>query len=234
MQKEKDRIIALYGDFNNIMRSFCPSSYTFLSLKEAYQGKAPTLTYLDLTYGKGSAVMWVVMWISHIYAACGFYDTITDNMKIATSRAIAQECYFLNLDELICFFNSFIAGKYKTFYNNPSPQVITSSIQQFLKEREQTIAYLADKDEEVKVDEVIPFTEWHKEKLTKGEEPTIQYDNTKDVPIEVTQKYKLANMIFYNKGNCDFENLSLLRDSFIEKYNEDPYVYYKKILNDTK
>lgn len=206
-----------------------------MSLAEAYKSQVPTLNYLDLTYGKQSATIWLVMWISQVYAASGFIKgEVTDNLKLTTSKSIAQEFYYLNLNELMCFFSSFLAGKYKTFYGSPSPQVITSSLQMFLKDRVLAIDYISEDEEQKIVGEIISYDEWKKEKLGMGQELTIEYHEDKDIPVELTPKYKLANMIFYNKGNSDWEQLSELRKSFIQKYKEDPYIYIKKILAETK
>ena len=96
--------------------SFSPSSQvgSKMPIGKAFKSNAPTLTYLDLCYGEGSAITWLVAWISDVYGICGFVNNeVTDNIKIMTANAIKDEYYFLNLNELITFFKMFIAGKFE-------------------------------------------------------------------------------------------------------------------------
>ena len=118
--------------------SFSPSSQvgSKMPIGKAFKSNAPTLTYLDLCYGEGSAITWLVAWVSDVYGICGFVNNeATDNIKIMTANAIKDEYYFLNLNELITFFKMFIAGKFEKFYKKPNPQVITKSLNTFCSHR---------------------------------------------------------------------------------------------------
>ena len=159
--------------------SFSPSSQvgSKMPIGKAFKSNAPTLTYLDLCYGEGSAITWLVAWISDVYGICGFVNNeVTDNIKIMTANAIKDEYYFLNLNELITFFKMFIAGKFEKFYKKPNPQVITKSLNTFCSHRIDAIKAVEaniQKEKEAKEDEAIKqnaitYEEWAARKKAKG------------------------------------------------------------------
>lgn len=223
------------------MFGFSPSgmSNKQMSLGEAYESDVPTLTYLDLCYGNGSSVMWLVMWISSVFASCGFLKgQITDNMKVNTANAIKQEYYYLNLNELVVFFNQFIAGKYNTFYGNPNPQVITSSLDLFLEQRALVVKNIEykrtkEKERQLTTGHEVGYEVWKKMKEERGEEINMETarDENGNLIFKTKRNEKLesAMRIAKNTSNSDFETLCKLRECFIKKYNEDPFDYYKKM-----
>lgn len=159
--------------------SFSPSSQvgSKMPIGKAFKSNAPTLTYLDLCYGEGSAITWLVAWISDVYGICGFVNNeVTDNIKIMTANAIKDEYYFLNLNELITFFKMFIAGKFEKFYKKPNPQVITKSLNTFCSHRIDAIKSVEaniQREKETKEDEAIKqnaitYEEWSAKKKLKA------------------------------------------------------------------
>lgn len=165
--------------FDNILESFSPSSQvgSKMPIGKAFKSNAPTLTYLDLCYGEGSAITWLVAWISDVYGICGFVNNeVTDNIKIMTANAIKDEYYFLNLNELITFFKMFIAGKFEKFYKKPNPQVITKSLNTFCSHRIDAIKSVEaniQREKEAKEDETIKqnaitYEEWSARKKQKA------------------------------------------------------------------
>lgn len=165
--------------FDNILMSFSPSSQvgSKMPIGKAFKSNAPTLTYLDLCYGEGSAITWLVAWISDVYGICGFVNNeVTDNIKIMTANAIKDEYYFLNLNELITFFKMFIAGKFEKFYKKPNPQVITKSLNTFCSHRIDAIKSVEaniQREKEAKEDEAIKqnaitYEEWSARKKLKA------------------------------------------------------------------
>ena len=217
--------------------SFSPSSQvgSKMSIGKAFKSNAPTLTYLDLCYGEGSAITWLVAWVSDVYGICGFVNNeVTDNIKIMTANAIKDEYYFLNLNELITFFKMFIAGKFEKFYKKPNPQVITKSLNTFCSHRIDAI-----KAVEANI---------QKEKEAKEDEAIKQNAITYEVNIELIEDEKgnklfrvkapkadtrldSAYMIVKNTTNADFNTLCKLRECFIKKYDIDPYDLIKNLGN---
>lgn len=210
-----------------------------MSLGEAYESGAPTLTYLDLCFGNGSATMWLVIWVSKVFASCGFVQgQVTDNMKVDTANAIKQEYYYLNLNELIVFFNQFIAGKYNTFYGNPNPQVITTSLAMFLEQRGLVVSKIEYKRNQERAKGLttgkeVGYEVWKKMKEERGEEINMETarDENGNLIFKTKRNEKLesAEMIAKNTSNSNFETICKLRELFIKKYNEDPFDYYKKM-----
>ena len=218
-----------------------------MSIGNAFKSNAPTLTYLDLCYGEGSAITWLVAWVSYIYGICGFVNNeVTDNIKIMTANAIKDEYYFLNLNELITFFKMFIAGKFEKFYNKPNPQVITNSLNTFCSHRIDAVKAVEaniQKEKEVKEDEVIKqnaitYEEWAARKKAKGEEVNIELiEDEKGNKLfrakasKADDRLDSAYMIVKNTTNVDFKAICKLRECFVRKYGIDPYDLIRSLGN---
>lgn len=231
------------------MHTFSPSSQenNKMSISDAYKSNAPTLTYLDLCYGDGSAITWLVAWVSYVYGTCGFLNNeVTDNIKIASVNAIMREYHFLNINEMIVFFKMFIAGKFEMFYKKPNPQVITSSLDEFLASRMNAVkaieANRRKKKDSLEAEEIrqnaISYEEWKAMKESKGEEIHLeQIEDENGHKMFVTKKTKAdarldsAYMIFRNMANMDFDSLCKMREVFIKQHGIDPYELIKKLGN---
>nr|DAU73104.1 MAG TPA: hypothetical protein [Caudoviricetes sp.] len=249
ISREKQRIFNEYGTFENVLMSFSPSSQTGskMSIGNAFKSNAPTLTYLDLCYGEGSAITWLVAWVSYIYGICGFVNNeVTDNTKISTVNAIMDEYYFLNLNELITFFKMFIAGKFEKFYKKPNPQVITKSLYTFCSQRMDAVKAVEaniKKENEAKEDEAIrqnaiPYEEWAAIKKAKGEEVNIELiEDDKGNKLyrvkapKADARLDSAYMIVKNTTNADFKAICKLRECFVKKYGIDPYDLIRSLGN---
>lgn len=228
------------------MARFCPANMDGkqISLEAAYKSKVPTLTYLDLCFGDGSSTIWLVLWISRVFASCGFMKgQVTDQMKIDTANVIKQEYYFLNLNELVIFFKQFVAGKYNVFYGNPNPQVITSSLNLFLEPRNVVVGKIEHEREQEKLLELetgneMSYEDWLEIKKERGEDVYMEAlkdsNGSYSYKPKKDEKLESAKMIVKNTSDCDFGTLCQLRDCFIEKYKEDPFEYYKKKKIDEK
>lgn len=229
--------------------SFSPSSQagSKMPIGKAFKSNAPTLTYLDLCYGEGSAITWLVAWISDVYGICGFVNNeVTDNIKIMTANAIKDEYYFLNLNELITFFKMFIAGKFEKFYKKPNPQVITKSLNTFCSHRIDAVKAVEaniQKEKEAKEDEAIKqnaitYEEWAARKKAKGEEVNIELiEDEKGNKLFRVKAPKAdaildsAYMIVKNTTNADFKAICKLRECFVKKYGIDPYDLIRSLGN---
>lgn len=229
--------------------SFSPSSQvgSKMPIGKAFKSNAPTLTYLDLCYGEGSAITWLVAWVSDVYGICGFVNNeATDNIKIMTANAIKDEYYFLNLNELITFFKMFIAGKFEKFYKKPNPQVITKSLNTFCSHRIDAIKAVEaniQKEKEAKEDEAIKqnaitYEEWAARKKAKGEEVNIELiEDEKGNKIfrvkapKADVRLDSAYMIVKNTTNADFKAICKLRECFVKKYGIDPYDLIRSLGN---
>lgn len=218
-----------------------------MSIGKAFKSNAPTLTYLDLCYGEGSAITWLVTWVSYVYGICGFVNNeVTDNIKIMTANAIKDEYYFLNLNELITFFKMFVGGKFEKFYKKPNPQVITTSLNTFCSHRIDAVKAVevniqrekSAKEDEASKQNAITYKEWVSKKEAKGEEVNIELieDGKGNKLFRVkTPKADVrldsAYMIVKNTTNADFDTLCKLKDCFVKKYNIDPYTLIRSLGN---
>lgn len=210
-----------------MMRVYSPANVGSKSMQDAIQGNSPSLLDVDVAFGKGSALTWLVMWITEVYAICGFIGEVSENMRINAAKNILCEYSNLRIEEFVVFFQRFMAGKYKSFYKKPNLQVITSSIVLFLQDRE--CAFVKENKENA--DKAVPFEEWKKNCEAEGHETILGDVKTKgtETIYLLSPKYKTADMIFHNTMNADFQTLNKYRDKFIELYKEDPYEYIIKL-----
>lgn len=230
------------------MFQFSPTNMSgkMMSMGDAYGSDAPTLTYLDLCFGNGSSTMWLVLWVSSVFASCGFVQgQVTDQMKVDTANSIKQEYYYLKVSELVVFFKKFIAGKYNVFYGTPNPQVITKSLVSFINDRESVVESVEARrakekercDRERESRNSVTFEDWAKSMKEKGEEVHLEAQKTKDGYVyrqKSDAKLVSAEVIVLNSSGCNEEVRTKLRDMFVEKYHEDPFDYWERVKKTSK
>lgn len=102
---------------------------------------------------------------------CGCKDKLQGEPLEECAWLIAQNYFYLKISELMLFFNYFKQGRYGRFYGSVDPLVIMTSLQQFLRERND--AYFAHESElnkkrmEEQIKNGIPYTEYLRQKKDK-------------------------------------------------------------------
>lgn len=184
IQREKLRISKTFGTFDELFAKFSPNNMSSLNdgYEDAYASDAPTLTYVDLTYGQGSAIVWLAPYISMAFGICGFLkEQVTDFMVESTARSILRSYYYLKLPELSLFFSLFIAGKFNMFHGCPNPQVITSSLSLFCKERAYYVSMVENKRSMErsleKTQDAITYDEFVARQKAKGKDVNFVFEN---------------------------------------------------------
>lgn len=208
-----------------------PNKIKYRTYEDAYNSGTPTLTYLDITYGEKSSLVWLIPYISKCFGVSGFVNgQITDFMVENTAKSIRDNYYFLNLAEIALFFMLFEGGKFERFFSLPNPQVITQSLLEFCQARQYHISDTMNQKPKEKEQGTISYDEWRRMKEAKGEEVHIDFcvkNGEPTITEKKDEKMEAAKMIVENTSRLDFNNLSALRDVYIKKYGEDPYKYYK-------
>lgn len=108
-------------------------------------GNAPTLAVINKEFDKDAAVAWLITQLTELAVYSNSQKEMNDYLVEECAKVIASEFYYLKTTELMLFFYNFKAGKYGVFYGSVSPLVITTSLQQFLRERND--AYFAHESE---------------------------------------------------------------------------------------
>ncbi len=94
---------------------------------------------MNRDFDKEAATAWLVPQITELAVYSNSQKEMNDYLVEECANVIASEYYYLKLTELMLFFHNFKAGKYGVFYGSVSPLVITSSLQTFLRERNDAI-----------------------------------------------------------------------------------------------
>ncbi len=108
--------------------------------KAAILGDYPTLRDIDSGYGKDFSVEWLLPQIADLALFTGAKN-LTAQQQLGLARVISTEYKYLKITEMLLFFYKFKTGKYGRFYGTVDPMVITSALQQFIKDRNTMIDY---------------------------------------------------------------------------------------------
>lgn len=97
---------------------------------------APSLSLANRTYGKGTAEAFLACQLVELSEFAGV-RVKPDNASLDSLIGVVMtNYYFLNMAEICLFCNRFKAGKYGRFYGNVDPLVITTSLNEFCRERQ--------------------------------------------------------------------------------------------------
>ena len=136
-----------------------------------YFGDFPSLAKINSTYGVQTSVAWLIPQLMDLSEFCGCKDKLQGEPLEECAWLIAQNYFYLKISELMLFFNYFKQGRYGRFYGSVDPLVIMTSLQQFLRERND--AYFAHESElnkkrmEEQIKNGIPYTEYLRQKKDK-------------------------------------------------------------------
>lgn len=136
----EEKVLAIreqYGTKENILTLFNPSNTLRYTEDErrCYLGSAPTLTLLNLTYGRNTAAMWITAQLNDLNKMSGASHGMTEEQMENTAHLLAREGCYLKLTEWMLFFYGLRTQKYAHFYGSVDPDKILQSLNMFKKER---------------------------------------------------------------------------------------------------
>lgn len=79
--------------------------------------------------------MWLLPQLYNLSEYCGVKNKLEGTPLLECASIIGNVYHYLKVSELMLFFYKFKAGKYGRFYGNVDPMIITSSLQLFVRER---------------------------------------------------------------------------------------------------
>lgn len=136
LTRTANQIRKAYGEFE---RGFCTTfnnnaKNNFPSLVDACRTHTPTMSQIDIAYGKGSALTWMVAQLAHTFAFTGLRDNISASQQIGCANAMICRRNDVTVAEFLVFLRNFEQGKYEIFkgYSHPNPQVLAASFETFL------------------------------------------------------------------------------------------------------
>lgn len=107
--------------------------------ESCFMGNFPTLAELKKEYNSKMPVAWLIPQLQNLSWYCGVKDKLNGKQLEECAYVIASQYSYLKVSELMLFFSRFKAGRYGKFYGNVDPLVITTSLRDFIDERNTTI-----------------------------------------------------------------------------------------------
>lgn len=84
--------------------------------------------------------MWLIPQLYDLSEYCGCKDKLRGRPLEQCASIIALEYFYLKVSELMLFFHRFKSGRYGRFYGAVDPLVITTSLRDFIRERNDAYA----------------------------------------------------------------------------------------------
>ena len=139
-----------YGNRNDFLTKNNPTAQVAVGRMgdNAHFTGSPSLVVLRKTYGDNLPTMWLLPQILDLVAYSNSKSTLDENQAYFLAEAIAQEYYFLTVDEILLFFYRFKLGKYCQFYGTIDPMRITKALDEFCEERVTAIAEHEKREEQ--------------------------------------------------------------------------------------
>lgn len=130
-----------YKTSDNFLKLFNPDmQYDYcVDIKRAYTGKAPTLSVLNDAFGKNITEAWLAIQIRDLSEFSGCKDKLDIEQIDKLAKVIIASFKHLKVTELMHFFLQFKSGKYGKFYGAVDGLVITEALQEFCRERNETL-----------------------------------------------------------------------------------------------
>lgn len=209
--------------------------------EECIFGEYPSLYTLKKQFDSKLPVAWLMAQLHDLSEFCGCREKLSGHTLQQCASVISEEYGYLKVTEIMLFFQKFKSGKYGRFYGIVDPLIITTSLTEFLKERNR--AHLKRQEEEKEKAEaehrknVITYEEYCRRvgKDTKNAPQSVSFDTlpatTKQRRRNVNQEAYLnetALSLIHNTYNYKPEELKQLRDYFLQKVGCTPEEYVER------
>lgn len=240
-------MITRYGDRTKFLTLFNPDLQMKVckDTELCFFGDAPVLSELNMAYGEMTATMWLVPQLYNLSEYCGARDKLQGKPLEECASVIATEFYYLKVSELMLFFHRFKSGRYGRFYGSIDPLIITTSLREFCRERNNAIAEQERIERERKAEEDRKNAITYEEYVAKyGKSKCFKRNPLKDPvgaimdgkPKKSEKKesairdeslLKLAEEIVSNSYNADSRTIQYLSDTFKKHSGMTPSDYLK-------
>jgi len=130
-----------YGTKEQFLKAFNPGMQLKVCADpwQCILADVPTLSQLDAAYGEYAAASWLVPQLYDLSEFCGCRDKLQGVPLKQCAAIIAADYHYLKPTELMLFFHRFKQGRYGRFYGAVDPLVITTSLRDFIQERNAAI-----------------------------------------------------------------------------------------------
>lgn len=117
-----------------------------------------------MAYGKNTSAVWLVPLLFDLSEFCGCKGKFTTEQMRDLAYIIVAGYSYLKVTEILLFFWWFKCGRYGKFYGSLDPLIITTSLHDFIRDRNVLIARKESEDEEHRQAEwkktAVSYEEW--------------------------------------------------------------------------
>ena len=140
-----------FPTFSAFLDRFRPQNQTVGAQHPALcvtSGTAPTLTYINLTYGEGKAIAWLVIHLTYFQEQINIPNKMTAYQLETCAQAIHERYYFLKASELMLFFARLTGGMYNVdWHGYITPDKILSALKEHFMPWRNELLYRLENEE---------------------------------------------------------------------------------------
>ena len=122
------------------------------SSEECFKSNSFTLSQIDTMYGNLSSNIFLIPQLTDIAIFSNCRDVMTDKQVKELAAMIVANFYYLKITEIMLFCFRFKSGRYGTFYGSVSPMTIMIALNQFIRERNETLFRLESEERKKKLE----------------------------------------------------------------------------------
>lgn len=142
----RQAIQSRFGDVKQFLQRVNPDVQSSFAKQptKAVMGDYPTLDELRTAYGKETPSAWLAVQVADMMRFTGTRH-LNERQQEQLADILAVEARELKVTEMMLFFYRFKTGRYGRFYGSVDPMVVTTALQDFLRERQEIIDGEADR-----------------------------------------------------------------------------------------
>lgn len=157
LEKSKKRSVSLvnsyYGSAKEFMIVNNPDRQKLLVRDKlmAFKSEAPSLTHVRNAYSDKIVSSWLLIQLESVNNFCSVKQKMNDKQLREAAISIESEFSYLNVDELMLFFQLLKTGAYGEFYGAVDPMKIMVSLREFTDYRRDMISRVEAEDRNVQL-----------------------------------------------------------------------------------
>lgn len=138
--KRDDVVRRRFGSDDQFKETVNPDTQIYFGThpRVAIMGDYPTILDIERVYGQGFATEWLLPHIARLSTFVGAKN-IDVHQERELAAIVANEYRYLKITEILLFFYRFKTGRYGRFFGKVDPMIITCSLRDFIKERNEEI-----------------------------------------------------------------------------------------------
>lgn len=176
-QAQVSEIQSRFPDFKSFCSRFTPQNAATGAQHptQCVTCNAPTLTYLNLAYGDGKAIAWLIWHLTFFQEHCNVPNKMSPMQLETCAQTIFDTYFYLKTSELMLFLARLLGGMYPVdWYGSITPTKIVSAIRDhFMPWRNDLLHKIEKREQQRRSDEEArnPGVTWEEYCRMSGRDP---------------------------------------------------------------